>query len=124
MAGDVTFTVSGLAELQRDLQAVGADITNLHGPFTQIAAVGARALAAASPRRSGRLAGSTRGVGFASAAVVTQTAPYAGAINYGWRARNIRPAGQTKRADRVWEPAAIRLVDEGIGAVIRRRGLA
>jgi hypothetical protein len=123
MARGFDVHVRGAAEVQRDLRGLTGDIEDLSGPFTEVARIGARALAAASPRRSGRLAGSTRGVGLADRAVVTQSAPYAGPINYGWRARNIRPAGQTRQADRVMEPAAARVVDNGISESIRRRGL-
>lgn len=61
-----------------------------------------------APRRSGRLAGTVRGSGTKTAAVVRagrSSVPYAGPIHWGWRARHIRPNPFLTRAAQETEPA-------------------
>lgn len=94
----VAMSITGLAELQRALAALPGEKTNR--------ALGSAAknaaelhivptMRSAAPRLEGSLGNSVRAL---SSAVRTQIAvgnntsvPYAGPINFGWAARNIRP---------------------------------
>jgi len=118
--------VSGLTQVVRALQEVGLEVTDLKDAFSSIADRGARLAASYAPRRSGRLAGDVRGNRAKSKAVITAgrvSVPYAGAINYGWRAHNIAPNPFMQKADRALRPFALRQLENAINTQIRRRGL-
>lgn len=86
--------VEGARELRRSLARAGDDMNDLKDAHAAVAAFVASRSKSASPRRSGRLAGSVRGNrAKASAAVKAGGAsvPYAGPIHFGWPARNISP---------------------------------
>lgn len=127
MAGPrVGFKVTGLNQVVRGLQEVGAEVDDLKDAFGKLAAEGARIASGSTPTRTGRLAGSTRGNRAKNKAVVTQgrsTILYAGPINYGWPKRGIAPAAQMQTADREMQPVALRLLEDDINQAIRRRGL-
>lgn len=94
--------VSGADEVQRDLAKLGIRLADLD--FSKIANEGMRLAAAFAPRRSGRLAQSIKANKAKSRATIragSARVPYAGAINYGWRKRNIEPALFMQRADLV-----------------------
>jgi hypothetical protein len=94
--------VTGLRELDRDLRATGLKLSDLD--FSAIAREGMRLAAHFAPKRSGKLAASLRASKAKSRATIRAGASrvrYAGAINYGWRRRNIEPARFMERADEV-----------------------
>lgn len=126
MADRAGFRVEGLSRVVRSLQALGLDVEDLKEAFAKIAAKGAQSATRHAPKRSGRLAGSVRGNRAKSKAVVTAgraSIPYAGPINYGWRARNIAPQPFMQKADREMQPQAIGLLEDEINQAARRRGL-
>lgn len=124
----VTYRIDGLAAVTRALLAIGLEVDDLKDAFSEIARQGQTVAARNAPRRTGALAASIRGNRARSKAVVaagySARVPYAGAINYGWRARNISPALFMQKADEELQPYALRRLEEDINAAIRRRGLA
>lgn len=118
--------VEGLNQLVRDLQALGLDVDDLKGAFGPIAAEGARLASGFAPKRSGRLAGTIRGNKAKNKAVVTAgraRVKYAGAINYGWPRRGIRPARFMQRADEALQPRALTMLENEIDRIIHEKGL-
>lgn len=126
MADRVGYKVEGLTKVTRALQQLGIEIEDLKDAFSKIAREGAVRAAAHAPRRSGRLAASVRGNRAKSSAVVTSgksAAPYAGAINYGWPARNISASSFMQKADEEMRPRAIKLLEDDINAKAKSKGL-
>jgi len=124
----VSLRVEGLQSLVRDLLALGLDVEDLKDAFSDIAKSTAAAAARYAPKgATGRLAGSVRGNRARSKAVIAAggktSAPYAGPINYGWRARRIQPAGFMQKADAFMKPYATRVLTDNINRKIRQRGL-
>ena len=86
----------------RELQALGVEIDDLKDVFQSIAVEAAAVIRPGIPVRSGRLSGTLRPNRAKSRATVTAgraSAPYAGAINYGWPARGIAGSSFMQRAD-------------------------
>src|SRR4051812_42073766 len=122
MAGvQAGFRVTGHAEVARALRSLGVEVDDLKAAFAALAAEGAQVAARHAPRRTGRLAGSIRGTRARSAAVVTASVPYAGAINYGWPRRGIAAAGFMQAADSA--PRAVAALEAEINRAIARKGL-
>ena len=118
--------ISGLTSVVRNLIALGVEVDDLKDAFSSIADTGARLAASYAPRQSGALAGDIRGNRARSKAVITAgrvSVPYAGPINYGWRAHNITGAGFMQRADKVMQPLALRKLEQSINRQIAIRGL-
>jgi hypothetical protein len=118
--------ITGLREKVRDLQALGVEVADLKGAFGAIAAEGATEAKGFVPVLTGTLSASIRGNKAKNKAVVTAgraRVPYAGAINYGWPARNIPGDGFMQDADQVMQPKAEARLDEELTKVIRERGL-
>ena len=119
--------VSGLRQLGRDLEAFGLTVDDLKGAFGAIAAKGAKTAAQLAPRRTGALAGSVRGNRAKSKAVIAagfaRRVEWAGPINYGWPAHNIRGSFFMQRADAKIEPVALSELDKEIDKAIRAKGL-
>lgn len=85
--------VEGLRTLRRTLKAAGVSLEDLKEAHAEVAKLVVRAAAPGAPRRTGRLAASTRGAGVAGGAVVRAgkaSLPYANAIHWGWRAHHIK----------------------------------
>jgi hypothetical protein len=118
--------VEGLRETVRALQRAGIEVQDLKEVFGGIAAEGASVAAGFAPRLTGRLAASIRGNRAKNRSVIAAgraRIPYAGPINYGWRARGIEPSMFMQRADRVIAPRAVQMLDEGLTALIEKVGL-
>jgi hypothetical protein len=118
--------VEGLRETVRALQRAGIEVQDLKEIFGGIAAEGASVAAGFAPRLTGRLAASIRGNRAKNRSVIAAgraRIPYAGPINYGWRARGIEPSMFMQRADKVMEPRAVQMLDEGLTALIAKVGL-
>lgn len=125
MSGSVK--VDGLNRLVKDMQALGVEVTDLKAAFGDIAERGARLAASFAPRDSGKLRASIRGNQAKNKAVVLAgkaRVPYAGAINYGWRARNIEPSRFMQRADAVLAPDAAKEIDTELTRLIKQLGLS
>lgn len=125
MATSIDLRVDGLASVVRALQAIGVEVEveDLKTAFDDIADEGERLVAAAAPRRTGRLAGNTRGRRSKSKAVIENALPYAGPINWGWARHNIAPTGYLQRADAQLQPYALRRLEDEINHTIRLKGL-
>jgi hypothetical protein len=118
--------VEGLNKTVRALEKFGADVADLKGVFSEIAAEGARLAATYAPHRTGRLSATVRGNKSKNRAVVTAgraRVPYAGAINYGWPRRHIRPALFMQRADAQLAPRAVTMMEAGLDEAARKAGL-
>lgn len=117
--------ITGDAEVNARLARLGVRVRDLD--FTQIANEGMRLAARFAPRRSGRLKASIKANKAKSRAVIragNARVKYAGAINYGWRARNIRAANFMERADARLRVTVPRTLDRQIKRIIRRQGLS
>lgn len=100
--------VVGLAQLRRDLRALGDDLGDLKAANEQAARIVAEASSARAPRRSGRLAASlrpSRSVGRASVIAGGAAVPYAGPVHWGWPARGIEPNPFAAEAAEATQPA-------------------
>lgn len=118
--------VEGLNKVIKSLQALGVDVEDLKDGFAEIAAKGAEYAARLAPRRSGALAATVRGNRAKNKAVVTAgraKVKYAGPINYGWPARNIRGSEFMQRADKQLEPEAVEMLEAALQKAITREGL-
>lgn len=124
---EVGFKVTGVNEVVRDLLALGLDLDDLKGAFSEIAKEGAAKAADYAPRRTGTLAASVRGNRAKNKAVVLagrSGVPYAGPINYGWPKHHISASGFMQKASRDMEPVAVRRLEDEVNRRIRARGLA
>lgn len=118
--------VEGLNKTVKALQQVGVEIADLKETFSGIAAQGARLASSFAPSRSGLLRATIRGNKAKNKAVVLAggaRTPYAGAINYGWKARGIEPALFMQKADRELAGSVPGLLEDGLNAAIRKAGL-
>lgn len=119
--------IEGLTRAVRDLERLGLDVGDLKDAFAGIARLGARLASGFAPRRSGALAGNVRGNRAKSRATVSAggaRVPYAGVINYGWKARGIQASGFMQRADEALRPEAPDLLIKAINSAITERGLS
>lgn len=119
--------VSGLREFTRNLERAGVDVEELKDVMGRVASEAADTMQPFVPSRSGKLRASVRGNRAKGKAVVTigtARVPYAAAIQYGWPARNIKPARFVERTDAVMEDRAVQLLEEGWGDIAERHGLA
>lgn len=117
--------VDGLRELVRDLVKAGVDVEDLKDVTAEVAKVGAYVAANLAPSRSGALARTVRGNRAKGKAIVTAgraRVRYAGAINYGWPARNIRPARFLQKTDTVMEKRAPEIFEKGIAKIFEKYG--
>jgi len=118
--------VDGLDKTVRAIKDVSVELEDLEGAFSRIAELTAQSASRHAPKKTGRLAGSLRGVAEKSSAVVTvggAAIRYAGPINYGWPARNIAPSGFMQKASDEMEPRAVSILEDEINRAISRRGL-
>lgn len=124
MARTSGYQVEGLNQVVRALQELGVETDDLKEAFSTIAAEGGRVMAGFVPQRSGRLASSVRGNRAKSKAVVTvgrASIPYAGAIQWGWPKRGIRPSGFFEKTDAVMSPRALQMLETEINRIIREK---
>lgn len=85
--------VEGLKTLRRTLKRAGVSLQDLKDAHAEVAQVVVRAAASRAPVRTGKLVGTDRGSGTATAAVVRAgraSVPYAGPIHWGWPKRGIK----------------------------------
>lgn len=119
--------VQGLREITRAMEKAGVELEDLKDVMGGIAAEAARVMAPFVPTGpTGRLRASVRGNRAKGKAVVTigtARVPYAKPIQYGWPARNIKPARFVERTDEVMETRAVSMLEDGWGAIAERNGL-
>jgi hypothetical protein len=127
VARDEGFKVEGLSKVVRQLQQFGLDIDDLKDAFSAIAREGAEIASRHAPRKSGRLASDVRGNRAKSKASVIagrKSVPYAGAQNYGWPKRGIKPTQFMQKADDEMRPRALARLEQEINKQAKKRGLA
>ncbi|MGV8967192.1 MAG: hypothetical protein ACOH2F_13025 [Cellulomonas sp.] len=115
--------VAGLRKALREMEKLGVDVEDMKDVFAGIATEASRVMEGFTPSKSGALRASIRGNRAKSKAVVRigkARVPYAGAINYGWPKRNIRPANFTGRTDAVMEEKAEEMLLDGIEGLIKK----
>lgn len=92
---DKALYVVGQKRFVRTMRKAGADMQELKEVNRRAADIAKpEAVARTPPGKTGRLAGSIRAGATQKAGIIRagrKTVPYAGPINYGWPARNIRP---------------------------------
>lgn len=100
--------VDGGRRLRSTLRKAGSDLGELKAAHAAAAALVTAAAQARAPRRSGTLAGSVRGSGTKTAAIVRAggaRVPYAQPIHWGWPARHITANPFITEAAQATEPA-------------------
>jgi hypothetical protein len=118
--------VEGLNKTVRALQGFGVEVQDLKDVFSEISAEGARLASSFAPKRSGRLSGTVRGNKAKNKAVVIAgraRVPYAGAQNYGWPKRHIKPVLFMQRADAALAPRAVEMLEAGLDRAVGKAGL-
>lgn len=118
--------VEGLNQTLTALQRFGVEAADLKDVMAAIAAEGARLASGFAPKRTGRLGATVRGNKAKAKAIVIAgraRTPYAGAINYGWPKRGIRPALFMQRADAALAPRAVEMLEHGLDGAIAKVGL-
>lgn len=118
--------VEGLNKTLTALQRFGVEAQDLKDVMAEIAAEGARLASGFAPTRTGRLAKTVRGNKAKAKAIVIAgraRVPYAGAINYGWPKRGIRPALFMQKADAALAPRAVEMLETGLDKAISKVGL-
>lgn len=92
---DKALYVVGQKRFVQTMRKAGADMKELKEVNRRAADIAKPEVVARAPRgKTGRLAGSIRAGATQKAGIIRagrKTVPYAGPINYGWPARNIRP---------------------------------
>lgn len=117
--------ITGAAEVEAKLARLGLNLQDID--FTAIANEGMRLAASFAPKKSGKLAGSIKANKAKNKAVIragTSRVPYAGAINYGWRKRNIEPALFMQQADLVLRRTVPDDLQRQLRRIIARQGLS
>jgi hypothetical protein len=118
--------VEGLNKTVRALTQFGVEVQDLKAVFSEIAAEGARLASSFAPTQTGNLSKTVRGNKAKNKAVVIAgraRVPYAGAINYGWPKRHIKPALFMQRADAALAPRAVEMLEAGLDQVVGKVGL-
>jgi len=118
--------VEGLNKTIKALQSLGVEVADMKEAMSAISTEGARLVADMAPKVTGALAATVRGNKAKNKAVVMAgraRVKYAGAINYGWPARNIEPSFFMQRADAALAPRAVAMLEEGLDTAMRKAGL-
>jgi len=125
-SGPATYLkITGLEAVERDLANIGVKLSDLD--FAGIASEGMRLAAGFAPKRSGKLAASIKASKAKSRATIRAGGtriPYAAAINYGWRKRNIEPAEFMQRADEVLRRRVPAQLEAQLRRIIAGQGMA
>lgn len=119
--------IQGLREMTRAMEKAGVDVGDLKEVMGGIADEASRTMQRFVPVRKGNLRGSIRGNKAKGKAIVTAgkaKVQYAGPIQYGWRARGIRPAHYVERTDAVMDTRAPEMLEQGWAKIAERHGLA
>ena len=121
MAQGPVLKVEGAARLRRTLKAAGVDLSNLTDAHREAAALVTSRARGTAPRRSGALAGSVRGSGTKTQAVVRAGGarlPYAGPIHWGWPSRGIEPQPWITEAAQATEPQWFGIYDQAVNEAL------
>ena len=132
MTGDGTFygdgtviRVEGLSRVLRNLAKAGVDSTDMKDAMHRIGQ--AVVNSANVPVRTGRLKSTLRAGKGKTKAVVRMggaRAPYAGVIEYGWRARGISGTGAVSAARDARRSESERMIRDAIEDLLRKNNLS
>lgn len=111
---DAAVTVEGLDAFLSTMGKATQALQELTSAHSQASAVIASAVAAAAPRRSGRLASSVRASRGPTGAAVDVGAPYAGPIEWGWPSRNVDASHFAMNAARQTEPQWVKFYEADV----------
>ncbi|WGL50640.1 hypothetical protein P5P86_11760 [Nocardioides sp. BP30] len=120
--------VEGLSATVRALEGMGIEVMDLRNAMAKIATQSAQIIQAHAPvGETGRLRADVRGNRAKAKAVVSAgrtSVPYAGPINYGWKAHHIRAAMFMQSADARMQFLAPLILEAEINRLLVARGLA
>ncbi|WP_024794198.1 hypothetical protein [Tomitella biformata] len=114
-------SVEGGRQLRASMRRAGVDVTQLKETHKEVAGVVTRAGQPSTPRRSGKLASSVRPGATQTAAIVRAGGariPYANAIHWGYKKRNIAAQPWLSDAARKEEPRWFGMYTEEIEAIL------
>lgn len=123
MPGRPVVRVEGGRELRRTLRQAGDDLQGLKDAHAEAARIAATASADLAPRRTGRLAATIRSSGTKTAGIVRAgraAVPYAGAIHWGWPARNITANPFISQGARDSEGRWIRVYEDAVATALQK----
>lgn len=130
MAGDftttvdgVTVSVDGLTELLRSLGQAAEDADDMREGLADVGQVIADAAGPLIPRDTGRLARSLTIEAQPDRVDIGLGTPYGGVIEYGWPARNIRPAHALRDALTLSESRVMDAAEQAITDLLHRNDL-
>jgi hypothetical protein len=119
--------VQGARELRKALKQVEGGLEDLKATHERIAQVVTPVGRREAPRRSGRMAGSVRGSGTKTQAVVRAGGarlPYGGPIHWGWPKRHIKAQPFLTDAGKQTEPTWTRIYQQDTQRLIDRAAAA
>lgn len=118
--------IQGLREITRGLERAGVDVEEMKDVMAEIATKATNVMQPFIPQRTGALRASARGNRAKGKALVTigkARTPYAAAIQWGWPARHIKPAGFVGKTDAAMETIAPQMLEAGWAKIAERNGL-
>lgn len=123
---DIGVQVDGLSRLIRDLERLGVEVSDLKEAMGRVATEVMPDYQRHVPRVTGALVGDFRAAkakGRARLLVGRARVPYAGPVNYGWSARNIKPANFVAKGDAAAAPKASNSLEREISQLISQLNL-
>jgi hypothetical protein len=122
--------VDGARQLRAALKRAGVDVQDLKAAHLAVAKLVKASADPRAPRRTGRLAGTTKAYGTQAGARVQagrKAVPYAGPIHWGWPRRNIRPQpwlwDAAQRTEPAWSREYLAALETIIDTIERSTGL-
>jgi hypothetical protein len=119
----VTFEVKGGARLRATLKNVEEGLEDLKAVHAEVADIVVDRAQTTVPRLTGQLAGTIRGSGTRTMAVVRAgyaKVPYAGVQEFGWPRRNIPPNPYLRPAAKETEPTWLRTYNDEIEELLSK----
>jgi hypothetical protein len=115
--------VRGAKQLRKTLKAAGDDLGDLKDVNQAVGNIVVQTASGMAPRRSGALAGSIRASRAAASVTIkagSARVPYAGAIHWGWPARNIAANPFLSNAATSTETAWVALYESELDKILDR----
>jgi hypothetical protein len=110
--------IEGLDTFISTMDKAAKALQDMGAAHRSASALIASAVAAAAPRRTGRLSSSVRATGGRSGGAVDVTAPYAGPIEWGWPSRHIDGTHFAMNAARATEPQWVKYYEDAVAKAI------
>lgn len=117
MTGDKVEVV-GLERLKATMRGVASQLADMTSTNREVANLNRASSSSRAPRKSGRLAGSLRGVGTPDEANVESSLAYAGVIHYGWPGHNIRANPFAEKAVTDTEAQQVNVYERRLEALV------